>query len=207
MPDRVIAQDAAPVYVPPPEGDFRAVAVDLIDLGVVVSPKWGPKHKVAIVFQIDCPDGDGKPYLMAERFTNSMNEKSALRKFLGQWRGRPYSEREAKAGVALDSLVGQQAVVTVAHNQVDDKVYANVFAIRRLGKDDVPMTAAPYERSPRWAEKRAEANGAPRPMLPNRTPVAPRQQTPVNAGPGLMPDVPMPTDADLAVDDGSDLPF
>ena len=86
-----------------------------------------------------------------------MNEKSALRKFLGQWRGRPYSEKEAKAGIALDALVGQQAVVTVAHNQVDDKVYANVFAIRRLGPNDVPMTAAPYERSARWA---AEARGA-----------------------------------------------
>ena len=54
-------------------------------------------------------------------------------------------------------------------------------------------------------------------MLPNRTAALQRQAAPaqhgdnpasnMSAGPGLMPDVPMPTDEDLAVDDDSDLPF
>jgi hypothetical protein len=219
MADRILAQNVAPVWTPPPEGDFSAVCVDIIDLGMVETAKWGPKWKIAILFQINCVNEEtGRVYELAERFTNSMNEKSALRKFLGQWRGRPYSEAEATTGIALDKLVGQKAVVTVVHNQVGDRTYANVFAIRRLGPSDAPMAPEHYERSPRWAEKRQDAAGGKVSPPATNQPVARDQGRPApsaqrahgsSAGPGLDREAPHPGDLrddeqEMPIDDVAD---
>jgi len=212
MADNVIAKNEPTVFVPPPEGDFPAVLVDVIDLGMCPTKNWGAKWKIALLFQIDCVNEEtGARYVLAERFTNSMNEKSALRKFLGQWRGRPYSDDQANAGVPLSSLVGQKAMVTVVHNQVGDKVYANVFTIRRRSPGDPDITADPYERSPRWAEKRQEAAGGklappatnqPVARDPGRQSIKPAPRPPIfqgaaqAAGPGI-------TDHDVEPDEST----
>ena len=164
MADQVVAKAASEGgYIPAPEGQFSAVCVDVIDLGLVTSTgQWGTKtaHKVALVFQIDERDDDGKRFEVAERFTLSMHEKAALRKFLGQWRGKSYTEEEAAKGVPLDKLEGQPAVITIEHRTSGDKTYANILAIAKPVKGMPALKPDGYVRSEHWAKKRAEREAA-----------------------------------------------
>ena len=153
MADEIIAPRNAG-FVPVPEGDYQGVCVDVIDLGMVQNRKYGVmQHKVALVFQLDQAGEDGKQYEIAERFTLSLNEKAQLRKFLEQWRGRPYKEEQLTDGIPLHKLVGQNGIIAVVHNTSGEKTYANIFSIRPLGKQDKTMKPESYTRSPKWAEK------------------------------------------------------
>lgn len=153
MADQVMATPGT-TFVPVPEGDYQAVCCDIIDLGLVESQKWKKmQHKVAIGFQLDAAGEDLQQYVIFERFTVSMNEKAQLRKFLEQWRGRPYKEEQIIDGVPLHKLEGQNALISVVHKQAGDRVYANIFKIGSIGKNDKPMAVVGYTRSPKWAEK------------------------------------------------------
>lgn len=165
MADQVVAKAASEgSYTPAPEGQYNAVCVDVIDMGLVTTTgTWGTKTqpKVALVFQIDEVDPDtGKRFEVAERFTVSMHEKATLRKFLSQWRGKSYSEAEAANGVPLDKLEGQPAVITVEHRVNGDKTYANILSIQKCAPGLPRLKPEGYVRSEHWAKKRAEREAA-----------------------------------------------
>jgi hypothetical protein len=153
MPDQIVAKDEANYELPPPD-QYQAVCVDVIDLGMQVSKVWGDQHKIALVFQLDAANKEGKRFQIASKFTLTMSEKGFLRKFLGQWRGRQYTDAEAKAGVPLDKLCGVNAFVSVDHTE--DGKYANIVGIFPLPKNTEKLVADGYVRSPRWAQKRDE---------------------------------------------------
>jgi hypothetical protein len=78
----------------------------------------------------------GKPFEISERFTVSMGEKANLRKFLGQWRGKTYTNAEAEEGAPLHKLEGVNALVQIGHNtsEATGKTYANIISIMPLPK-------------------------------------------------------------------------
>ena len=127
MPDLLIREDPS-LYPVPDEGLHSAVLVDAVDLGSLETP-WGTKHKVSLIFELEEETEDGKRFVVGKRFTKSLNEKSALRKFLEKWLGKKLTTEELREGVNLEDLVGLNANLFIVHNDTDDRTYANIESV------------------------------------------------------------------------------
>ena len=73
-------------FTPAPEGLWPAVCVDIVDLGLQQT-NYGEKHKVRISWQINQRNKENRRFLVAQRFTFSLHEKSKLRRNVESWRG------------------------------------------------------------------------------------------------------------------------
>ena len=131
-------------FVPCPAGLHQAVAVDVIDLGNV-ELVYGVKHMVTLVFQVNEPMDDGRPFLVQRRYTLSLDQKASLRKDLESWRGKPFTADELK-GFDLERLIGINAQLNVQHADRDGSTYANITAIVPLSRGMAKMAAAGYIR-------------------------------------------------------------
>src|ERR1044072_3266254 len=152
MADEIIAKDSSTGTHRAPAGQYLAVCCDIIDLGMIETTwKGKPKqqHKCAIVFQLDeINPATNKPYDIAERFTVSMGESARLRKFLGDWRGRAYTDQEARDGAPLDRLEGVNALVQIEHKEGGNgKTYANIGSIMRAPKGSQTLSIIEYVRA------------------------------------------------------------
>lgn len=162
MSDPIMAKGSDSKFKPHPEGQFVGMCVDTINLGEKVQDFPGsPKYLAptcAIVFRTGERNEDTGEYIdIAREFTVSMGEKANLRKFLEQWRGRPYTKEQIEAGVSVDKLTGNPALLTVAHKTSGKgRVYANITACVGIPKQmmNAVKQYADYERAEYWAEKR-----------------------------------------------------
>jgi hypothetical protein len=135
-------------YTPAPQGTHAAVCVDVVDLGIIettYSGKTKKQYKIKIVWQIDETRGDGKPFIVSKRYTNSLHEKASMRKDLESWRGRPFEEAELEQ-FDLEVLLSVGAMVNVIHNVKDGSTYANVAAVMKLPKGVAAPTPREYVR-------------------------------------------------------------
>lgn len=157
MADQITAKTEPRVLVP--ENQYQAVCVDVIDLGLVENKQFGKvQHKGAIVWQLNATNPKtGRRYEVSRKFTISMHEKAELRKFLGQWRGKSYTDAEAQAGVPVDKLEGVNALITIEHTSKDGKTYANILSIGPIPKGLPTIAAEKYTRADFWKE---DKNGA-----------------------------------------------
>jgi hypothetical protein len=162
MADEYTIKNEASSFTPAPEGQFVAVCVDFVNLGDAVEqymdnpPRVVPKG--ALVFQLDeVNDDTGKRYEPSVEKTLTFGEKAGLRKFLEQWRGKAYTQEEARKGAPLHKLVGQCAVVTVEHKtSAAGRVYARISNITPLLKGVAKIEPESYVRSDHWAKKKEE---------------------------------------------------
>lgn len=162
MADKKTVKDEAPP--PHDEGQFAAVCVDVIDLGFNVE-KFGDqprelKDKTALVFRTENAEGQDRPRYIHQEFTTSMGKKSNMRKFLESWRGKPYTDDEAKkTGIPLDKLEGVGALLTVAH-KISGKgsTYAIIQSIQPLPRQmkDTQPAANGYQRPDFWTKRKAD---------------------------------------------------
>jgi hypothetical protein len=149
-----------------PEGQHQGVLVDVIDLkmhpNVYMGVQKGMVHKCALVFQIDEINPDtGKRFELSRDFTVSMGEKANLRKFLGVWRGKSYTDQEAEEGAPLHKLEGVNALIQVEHKQSKsnpDRSYANIVSVTGIPKGLAKIAPKDYERSEHWAKKIGESD-------------------------------------------------
>lgn len=134
MSDTITARGSESKFKPHPEGQFVAQCVDTIDLGEKVQDFPGTPSYLAqtcaIVFRSGERNEETGEYIdIAREFTVSMGDKANLRKFLEQWRGKPYTADEVKAGVPLHKLTSNYGLLTVAHRQSGKgRTYANITA-------------------------------------------------------------------------------
>lgn len=129
----LILREEGTSYAPPPEGQFLAVCVDVVDLGEMRSEWQGKvsmKRKCRIVFELSEKREDGAAYRASRMFTASLSEKSNLRAFLQSWRGKPFT-REELGGFDTEVLIGINAIVQIVHAERGDKVYANIDTIMK----------------------------------------------------------------------------
>lgn len=138
-------------FTPAPAGYHSAVCVDLIDLGYEPSP-WGELHKCRIIWEINKPMEDGRPFLVYGKYTVSLDPKSNLHQLLKGWRGREFTEDELRA-FDLEKIVGTSCYLLVEHASKDGKTYANVKAAshaktpqERLQPSGQYIRKAPRER-------------------------------------------------------------
>ena len=114
-----------------PDGLQDAVLVDVVDLGIL-STKFGDKHKLSLVFELEEQDSEGKHYVLIKRYTRSLNEKSNLRKDLERWRGSKFTKDELENGVNMEAeFIGLNATLFISHHfsQDHDKTFANIETI------------------------------------------------------------------------------
>lgn len=115
-------------FIPAPEGMHNAVCVDIVELHDVQT-MWGTKDLIRVVWEIDAKMESGKPFLVNQRYTPSLNSKATLRKHLKSWRGRDFTKEELD-GFELDSIIGASCQIVIIHNEgKDGNTYANISAI------------------------------------------------------------------------------
>lgn len=125
-----------------PQGVHMARCYSLVDMGTqLVRSQHGDKelHKIRIAWELFGEDDDGKP-LTVERdgvvlpmtisksYTLSLNEKANLRKDLESWRGKAFTDDEAK-GFDITKLLNAYCMINVTHSETNGKTYANVASI------------------------------------------------------------------------------
>lgn len=136
-----------------PAGVFAARCYSMIDLGTQrVEFQGGVKYqrKVQIGWELFGEDesgealvtDDGKPMSISKRYTLSLSPKSRLRPDLEAWRGRPFTDDEAK-GFDLHNLIGAPCMINVTQTERNGNTYSNVASLTPLPKalrDTLPAT-------------------------------------------------------------------
>lgn len=150
----VLSNKGGGSFEPTPEGNYKAICYKMVDMGSHENSYGNLQRKIRLSFQLfegmddeENPvkplmiEGEEKPYQQSEMFTASLNDRASLRKFLEQWREKPFSEEEAENFV-LDKLLGAAASIKIVHAKSKDgkKTYTNVFKIGRLAKKDTPKS-------------------------------------------------------------------
>ena len=148
-------------FKPMPEGPQQLVCTDGIFLGHTVEQfqQNPPKlvEKWVYVFQsLDFNPATGKRYEVYQECNISMFETSKLRKFLESWRGRKYTDEDARK-VPLHGPVGQNAFANIVHKTSGaGRKYAVIDTIMPLPKTFTPIAAENYERAPFWEDRKKE---------------------------------------------------
>lgn len=133
-------------YSTPPEGLHPAVCVDVIDLGIVKT-QFGEQVKIEIRWQLEEKDEKtGKRFLVVQRYTPSLHEKSRLRPLLESWRGKKFSADEERQ-FDIEKLLGANCQLQLIHNIKDEgRVYANVQAVVPYPRNAAKLRPEEYVR-------------------------------------------------------------
>lgn len=131
-------------FTPIEAGNYPARCYQMIHIGTIEENILGTVkklNKVRLTWELptemkEWKEGEGeKPAIISKDFTLSMNEKATLRKMLASWRGKDFSEEEAKA-FDVTKLLGVACLVNVIHKPSKDgsKTYAEIGSISPLPK-------------------------------------------------------------------------
>ena len=161
-----ITATAGAKYEVCPAGSFAAVCCDVVDMGIIkttYSGKEKKQHKIRIGWQVDDKRADDKPFIVWKRYTLSLHEKSALRKDLEPWRGRPFTEDELQ-GFDVETVIGAPCMISVVQAAAGGNIYANVSGIMRLPKGmTAPAIDSSYVRVQDRPKEGDEADAGPEP--------------------------------------------
>lgn len=128
-----------------PAGVFIGRCYSLIDLGTQhTEGQYGVKlqHKIRIGWELFGEDDQGQPLTVevdgkdmpmtiSKSYTVSLHEKSSLRKDLAAWRGKDFTDDEAKA-FDVSKLLGAYCMVNVTTSETNGKTYSNVAGLTPL---------------------------------------------------------------------------
>lgn len=159
---KVTGGGTATAFRPAPAGVHQAVAVDVVDMGILevtYQGKTKKQHKIRVVWQIEELMDDGKPFICQKRYTLSLNEKSTLRKDLESWRGRAFTDTELD-GFDVESILGVNCLLNVMQVQKGGETYANVTAVMPLKRGMEKLTPNGYTRV---QDRTASQQGDPEP--------------------------------------------
>jgi len=129
---------------PIPAGNYIARCYQMIEIGTVTEFIMGKQktlHKVRIGWELPTelkifdPSKGEQPLAISKEYTLSMNEKSNLRKDLKSWRGKDFTEDEAKA-FDITKLLGAACMLNIIHRPSSDglRVYDNIAGITAIPK-------------------------------------------------------------------------
>lgn len=138
----IIAENKPSDFVLMPSGNHIARCYAMVQIGTIKEESGvyagKEQHKVRITWETPHESHDfGKgmqPFSISKEFTLSMNEKATLRKMLESWRGRAFTEDEAKA-FDITKLVGVPCMINVIHKTSGKgNQYADISSIATLPK-------------------------------------------------------------------------
>lgn len=125
-----------------PPGAYIGRCFSLIDLGTQFTDgAFGPKsqHKIKIGFELFGEDDNGDPLTIdvdgkempltiSKTYTVSLHEKAGLRRDLAAWRGKDFTDEEAKS-FDVSKLLGAYAMVNVTTSETNGKTYTNIAGL------------------------------------------------------------------------------
>lgn len=128
-----------------PPGAYIGRCYSLIDLGTqLTNGQYGEKlnHKIRIGWELFGEDENGEPLTVevegqtmpmtiSKSYTVSLHEKATLRKELAAWRGKDFTDEEAR-GFDVSKLVGAYCMVNVTTSETNGKTYSNVAGLTPL---------------------------------------------------------------------------
>lgn len=128
-----------------PPGAYIGRCYSLVDLGTqLTSGQYGEKaqHKIRIGWELFGEDEEGHPLTIdvdghqmpmtiTKGYTVSLHEKSGLRRDLASWRGKDFTDEEAK-GFDVSKLIGAYCMVNVTQSETNGKTYSNVAGLTPL---------------------------------------------------------------------------
>lgn len=128
-----------------PAGAYIGRCYSLIDLGTqLTTGQFGEKlqHKIKIGWELFGEDEQGvpltvdvdgreMPMTISKSYTVSLHEKAGLRRDLAAWRGRDFTDEEAKA-FDVSKLLGAYCMVNATQSETNGKTYTNVAGLTPL---------------------------------------------------------------------------
>ncbi|GAA4299610.1 phage replication initiation protein, NGO0469 family [Nibribacter koreensis] len=130
-------------YTPVEAGNYVARCYSMVHIGTRLENILGTEkelNKVRLSFELPTElkvfkEEDGEqPYLVSKEYTLSMHEKSTLRKDLESWRGKAFTEEEAKS-FDITKLLGVPCMLNIIHKQSKSgNPYAVISAISTMPK-------------------------------------------------------------------------
>lgn len=142
-------------FEPLAAGSYAARCFSMILIGTITEDYQGQmktQTKVRIAWETPTEtkvfkeENGEQPYALYKEFTLSMHEKGNLRKFLESWRGKNFTEEEAKA-FDITALLGKPCMMSVKHKEgKDGKIYAEIAGVNLLPKGfDCPPQISPTQ--------------------------------------------------------------
>lgn len=128
-----------------PAGAYIGRCYSLVDLGTqLTTGQYGEKlqHKIRIGWELFGEDEEGNPLTIevdgkempltiTKGYTVSLHEKSGLRRDLAAWRGKDFTDEEAK-GFDVSKLIGAYCMVNCTTSETNGKTYTNVSGLTPL---------------------------------------------------------------------------
>lgn len=141
----IVKQSSSREYKRVPPGVYVARCYALIDLGTQTdNGKFGEKrqHKIRIQWELFGEDEDGnpltievdgeeKPMIVSKNYAMSLHEKARLRLDLASWRGKDFTEDEAR-NFDVSKLLNAYCMLNITERTDGDKTYTNVSSISPL---------------------------------------------------------------------------
>jgi hypothetical protein len=141
MSEAFYVENTSTDFKPVPAGLHLALCYRIVDLGTQRSEYLGQEkflRKVMLAWEIHSQEDDGtplvtddgKPMAIFKNYTLSWGDKANLRLDLQGWRGRPWSDEEARR-FDLNGILGKFCMLNIIHRPSKDgsKTYSNVDSI------------------------------------------------------------------------------
>lgn len=128
-----------------PAGNYIARCYQMLQIGTVeemIKGEMKTLNKVRIGWELPTelkvfsPEKGEQPFVISKEFTLSMNEKSNLRKVLASWRGKDFTEEEAKS-FDITKLLSVPCMLNVIHkpSKTDpSKIYEEIGSVSPMPK-------------------------------------------------------------------------
>ena len=130
-------------FQPVEAGTYTARCYSMINIGTITEDVMGQKkemNKVRLTFELPTEmkvfkeENGEQPQVIGKDFTLSMHEKAGLRKFLSSWRGKAFTDEEAKA-FDITKLLGVACTLGITHKfSKTGKTYAEISSVSTLMK-------------------------------------------------------------------------
>lgn len=142
MPNITATDNGGKEFKKLPPGAHFAICNMMVDCGIQEGYQGKPQRKVYIRWEVpderveyekDNVKHEG-PCSIGKFYTLSLSEKATLRKDLENWRGKTFSDAEAK-GFNIVAVLGKSCQLMVTHSESGGKTYANVTGIMGISKD------------------------------------------------------------------------
>jgi len=131
-------------FEPIATGNYPARCYSMVHIGTVEENIQGTLkrlNKVRITWELPSElkvfkeENGEQPCVISKEFTLSLHEKATLRSFLKNWRGKDFTDDEAKS-FDIEKLVGAPCMLNITHKAKKDGsgVYAEIGSVSAMPK-------------------------------------------------------------------------
>ena len=131
-------------FEPIAQGNYPARCYSMVHIGTVEEIILGEKkklNKVRITWELPTElkifkeENGEQPSVISKDFTLSLHEKATLRSYLKNWRGKDFTDEEAKS-FDIEKLVGAPCMLNITHKMKKDNsgVYAEIGSVSAMPK-------------------------------------------------------------------------